>query len=95
MPDFFCIFTSHYSQMVDILSTKIEYLKGIGPKRAELLNKELGIFTFGDMLEYYPFRYIDKAGYTKSVKYATTRSITNSSVQYQIYSRSEVRGQPA
>lgn len=47
--------------MVDILSTKIEFLKGIGPKRAELLNKELGVFTFGDMLEYYPFRYVDKS----------------------------------
>ncbi|HRN42027.1 MAG TPA: ATP-dependent DNA helicase RecG, partial [Vicingus sp.] len=44
-----------------ILDTKIEFLKGVGPSRAELLNKELGIFTFGQLLEYYPFRYVDKS----------------------------------
>jgi len=43
------------------LETSIEYLKGVGPSRAELLKKELGIFTFGQLLEYYPFRYIDKS----------------------------------
>ncbi len=42
------------------LDTKIEFLKGIGPQRAEVLNKELGIFTFGDLLMYFPFRYVDK-----------------------------------
>lgn len=42
------------------LNTPIEYLKGVGPKRAEMLNKELGIFTFGDLLEHFPFRYVDK-----------------------------------
>lgn len=78
MPDFFCIFTSHYLQMVDILSTKIEYLKGIGPKRAELLNKELGIVTFGDMLEYYPFRYIDKSRIHK------VSEICDDTVYYQL-----------
>jgi len=44
-----------------LLDTKIEFLKGVGPSRAELLNKELGIFTFGQLLEYYPFRYVDKS----------------------------------
>ena len=43
------------------LETPIEYLKGVGPSKAELLKKELGIFTFGDLLAYYPFRYIDKS----------------------------------
>jgi len=42
------------------LQQPIEYLKGVGPLRAELLKKELGIFTFGDLLEYYPFRHIDR-----------------------------------
>jgi len=42
------------------LDTSVEYLKGVGPKRAELLQKELGIFTFRDLLEHYPHRYIDK-----------------------------------
>ncbi len=42
------------------LQQPIEFLKGVGPLRAELLKKELGIFTFGDLLEYYPFRHIDR-----------------------------------
>lgn len=44
-----------------LLDTKIEFLKGVGPSRAELLQQELGIYTFGQLLEYYPFRYIDKS----------------------------------
>ncbi len=43
------------------LETKIEYLKGIGPKKAELLNKELGVFTFEDFLHHFPFRYEDRS----------------------------------
>ncbi len=43
------------------LDTPVEYLKGVGPKRAELLKKELEIFTFGDLLIYYPFRYVDRS----------------------------------
>ncbi len=38
----------------------IEYLKGVGPQRAELLKKELEIFTFKDLLEHFPYRHIDK-----------------------------------
>ena len=45
----------------DFLRTSVTYLKGVGPKRAELLQKELGIFTFGQLLEYYPYRYIDRS----------------------------------
>lgn len=47
--------------MSQFLNTEIDYLKGVGPARAELLKKELGIYTFGDLLNYYPFRYIDKS----------------------------------
>lgn len=43
------------------LETPVEYLKGVGPARAELLKKELNIKVFGDLLLYYPFRYIDKS----------------------------------
>ncbi len=43
------------------LDTKIEFLKGVGPKRAEILRKELGIATFRQLMLYYPFRYIDKS----------------------------------
>ena len=45
----------------NLLDTKIEFLKGVGPARAELLQQELGIYTFGKLLEYYPFRYVDKS----------------------------------
>jgi ATP-dependent DNA helicase RecG len=41
----------------------IKYLPGVGPKRAELLQKELGASTVGELLRVYPFRYIDKSGF--------------------------------
>jgi len=44
-----------------ILDTPVEYLKGIGPSRAEMLRKEIGVRTFGDLLQHYPFRYIDRS----------------------------------
>ena len=43
------------------LSTSIEYLKGVGPKRAEILKKELRIFTYDHLLTHFPFRYIDRS----------------------------------
>ena len=46
---------------VDLLETPIEFLKGVGPKRADVLRKEFNIFTFGDLLLYYPYRHIDKS----------------------------------
>lgn len=49
----------------DLLSTQIEFLKGVGPQRAELLKKELGVYTFGDLLEHYPFRYVDRTRFYK------------------------------
>jgi ATP-dependent DNA helicase RecG len=45
--------------------TPITYLPGVGPKRAELLNKELNILCFADLLTYYPYRYIDKSKFYK------------------------------
>lgn len=47
------------------LITPIEYLKGVGPSRAELLKKEIQIHTFEDLLHYYPFRYIDRTQFHK------------------------------
>lgn len=46
--------------MAGFFETPVEYLKGVGPQRATLLNKELNIFTFGDLIQYYPFRYEDR-----------------------------------
>jgi len=40
--------------------TKIEFLKGVGPQRAALFNTELRIFTYGDLIQYYPFRHEDR-----------------------------------
>ncbi len=51
--------------MSTIFDTRIEYLKGVGPQKAELLNKELGIFTYGDLLQHYPFRYEDRSSFLK------------------------------
>lgn len=45
--------------------TPIEYLKGVGPQKADVLKKELQIFTIGDLLTYYPFRYIDRTEFHK------------------------------
>ena len=46
---------------MELLSTSIDFLKGVGPARADLLKKELNIFTYRDLLYYFPFRYIDKS----------------------------------
>jgi ATP-dependent DNA helicase RecG len=46
--------------MAGFFDTPIEYLKGVGPQRAALLNKEINIFTFGDFIQHYPFRYEDR-----------------------------------
>ncbi|WP_423148816.1 ATP-dependent DNA helicase RecG [Rubrolithibacter danxiaensis] len=48
-----------------VLQTPIEYLKGVGPQRADLLKKELSIFTYSDLLQHYPFRYIDRTKFYK------------------------------
>ena len=47
--------------MQSIFENNITYLKGVGPRKAEVLNKELGIVIFDDLLNYFPFRYVDKS----------------------------------
>ena len=44
-----------------LLEKEIIYLKGVGPQRADVLRTELGIRTWGDLLDHYPFRYIDRS----------------------------------
>lgn len=46
--------------MAGFFDTPIEFLKGVGPQRAALLNKELKIFSFGDLIQHYPFRHEDR-----------------------------------
>ena len=60
------------------LDTAIEYLKGVGPQRAEVLKKELGVFTFGDLLFHFPFRYIDRT------KFHRIQDIRTEGEQYQV-----------
>jgi ATP-dependent DNA helicase RecG len=54
----------------DGLNMDIQFLPGVGPKRAEILSKELGISTTGELLRLYPFRYIDRSSF---VRIADTR----------------------
>ena len=49
----------------NIFKTKIEFIKGVGPKRASVLNKELNLFTFSDVLKYFPYRYEDRTVFLK------------------------------
>ncbi len=50
---------------VELLDTPIEFLKGVGPARADVLKKELGIFTFNHLLHHFPFRYVDRSKFYK------------------------------
>ena len=47
--------------MSNILKQDIMYVNGVGPTKKQILNKELGIMTIGDMLEYYPYKYVDRS----------------------------------
>lgn len=47
--------------MLDILDQDIQYLPGVGPRRKTLLSKELGISTYKELLEYYPYKYVDRS----------------------------------
>ncbi len=63
MPSSLCCnssFFATFALMANVLAQDIKYLPGVGPKRAELLFKELNMVTFGDLLYTFPFRYIDR-----------------------------------
>jgi len=60
------------------LSTPIEFLKGVGPERAAVLKKEASIFTFGDLLTLFPYRYIDRT------KFYSTQHIDNTQTYIQL-----------
>lgn len=62
----------------DLLKTSIEYLKGVGPAKADLLKTELGIFRFEDLLTLFPFRYIDRS------KFYTINQIESSAAEVQV-----------
>ena len=56
------------------LSTPIEYLKGVGPERADVLKKEAEIFTFGDLLRHYPYKYVDRTKFYKATDIDNTQT---------------------
>lgn len=59
--------TSHIATSPNILNHPIEYLKGVGPQRADLLKKELAVFSFHDLLHHFPYRHIDRTRITRIV----------------------------
>ncbi len=63
------------SNQQNILSSPIEYLKGVGPQKADILKKEIGVFTFRDLVMKFPFRYVDKTQFHKI-------SMLNSMMEY-------------
>ena len=56
------------------LLTSIDYLKGVGPNRSKLFKKELKIFTYQDLLSFFPYRYVDKTKYHKIDEVSNTKS---------------------
>ena len=66
---------------MDILGQDIQYLSGVGPQRKKILGEELGIRTFGDLLEYYPYKYVDRS------KVYTVRELTGDMPFVQVVGR--------
>ncbi|AIG29820.1 ATP-dependent DNA helicase RecG [Flavobacterium psychrophilum] len=64
--------------MNNLFETPIEYLKGVGPQRGDLLRKELGVYKYGDLINFYPNRYLDRT------KYYKISELQNSSAEVQI-----------
>ena len=60
------------------LNTSIEFIKGVGKMRAEIIKEELGIKTCYDLLNFYPYRYVDRSRFHK------ISEITNSEINIQI-----------
>ena len=67
--------------MSNLLETPIEYLKGVGPARGELLRKEMGIHKYGDLVNLFPNRYIDRTRYYK------INELQNTNAEVQIVGR--------
>lgn len=76
------IFVKNDFLTAQILHTSIEYLKGVGPVKADLLKKEAGIFVYEDLLTYYPYRHIDRTRITriKDLNHETEFALINAHV---------------
>lgn len=87
LPKIFSIATNE-----NILAHPIEYLKGVGTQRADLLKKELSIFTFGDLLHHFPYRHVDK---TRILKIGELNAATEFAQVQGIIAYKEVVGEKA
>ena len=63
---------------MDVFEKPIEFLKGIGPNRAKILDKELHIRTFRDFLFFFPYRYVDRS------KFHSIKDLSQSNIDVQI-----------
>ncbi len=63
---------------MNFLDTSVEFVKGVGPAKADVLKSELQIYTFNDLMYYFPFRYVDRT------EISTISSITNNSQEIQL-----------
>lgn len=70
------------------LESEIKYLKGVGPKRAELLEKEFGITTLNDLIHFYPFRYIDRTS-IQTIN-SINQSVANIQIKAKVLNRNLV-----
>ncbi|MCO5248119.1 MAG: ATP-dependent DNA helicase RecG [Chitinophagales bacterium] len=76
--------------MSHILDTPIDYLKGVGPEKAAILKREVNIYTYRDLLDYYPYRYVDRSKFTQ------VKDLTDANVYVQLkgkFIRLEEQGQ--
>ena len=81
-----CFYVSLYLPLIPVMSqqfleTKVEFLKGVGPKKAESLTRELNIRTFADLITYYPFRYVDRS------RFYTVSEINDESAYVQLHGK--------
>lgn len=74
--------------MANIFDTSVKFLPGVGDRRAQLLNNELNIFTYGDLLRLYPYRYLDR---TKiyNIKDISEDSTTYIQIKARVYNISD------
>lgn len=68
--------------MNSILDQDIMFLPGVGPKKKEILSKELGINSYSDLLEYYPYKYVDRSKVSTSANSMPTCPLYNSKARY-------------
>ena len=72
----------------NILQTPIDYLKGVGPNRADLLRREIGIHTYQDLLNFFPNRYLDRTRFYK------INELQRNSAEVQVVGKIVHMGQP-